>query len=834
MRSLLKAFLLAPAIVSALVLPSSSEKDVDAEFKKNDINSADTYTMGFVRLNIGHGFQSADMSPLDLRIDILHSTDACGFGNVTIDGQALSQTFDPETLASSGKGSVSTSTNKIIVGSWSFDCIIIDGKPHGQFMKFMVDFVEGKAFENVGFSVLFRQTEKTEILNIETIPSKEDEFIEHHSRQGQSSDKKHHNGKGFEEHGHHMSHKDFNIHKELAELRYMKAQLEELKYLIHQKKRHISKHFQENHKLDRIRDCDSLRCVARVISDRARRFYERIAGYGRGEKHFHHSFKSQSERGTKHGKEFHGKLGNHNHTSGNHDFSAKSHGNNNHTDPHFPHHNRQNVLPVCHYPPPFGFHPHGRHHDRPHGRPHGPPHEFSHHRFDHERQSGIHHFQDEEGGGHWEGRPRYHGGHYGRPDEDDSEEVDRPHRDHDGSSHRQEDFDSETEGRHRKHAKPGHGQGPPSFNGPDSDRFQGHHHGEPPREGPLDGPEHERPHHPHERPLNGPEHDRPQDLQDEEPHYGPPQDAPHHKDFENQGPEVDRPQHESLEDQLAFHEPPSHDEPHPGPGSRFDGPPPPIMAESNEIPPGPGRPPKPPHFPLHILKLILIGFLLSLLIITLHRRTCNPTSHSDNHEKQHRRRNLTYRYTSKSQYASFKSWWLRITGGEESEEGDREALLEDYDSDVESTLTSTSTATSPSNISIADNTPNFQNPTQVAQEMVAVEDSHLLSPISSRSTPIPPQAQAPEYMNPISHLNGYTNHNQNQTQIQNEDILPPYEGPDHIQSHSYNHHYDYSYDYAGNEEDTLVADGFQYTPGSSAYNPSESGSDLNDVLGDKS
>ncbi|EDN98382.1 hypothetical protein SS1G_13240 [Sclerotinia sclerotiorum 1980 UF-70] len=795
MRSLLKAFLLAPAIVSALVLPSSSKQDVDAEFKENDTNSTDAYTIGFVRLDIGHAFSSADMSPLDLRIDILHSTEACGFGNVTIDGQALSQIFNPETLVSSGKGSVSTSTNKLIVGSWSFDCIIIDGKPHEQSMKFMVDFVEGKAFQNVGFSVLFRQTEKTEILNIETISSEEGEFIKYLSRQGQSFDKKHHNGKGSGEHGHHIGHKDFNIHKELAELRYMKAQLEELKYLIHQKKRHISKHFQENHNLDRIRDCDSLRCVARVISGRARRFYENIAGYGGDEQHFHHSSESQSERGRKRGKEFHGKLGNHNHTSGNHEFPGKPHGKNNHTDPHFPHHNRQHILPVCHYPPPFDFHPHSRHHDRPHGPPHGPPpHEFGHHRFEHERHSGVHHFQDdEEGGRHWEGRPRHPGGHYGRPNEDNYDEVEMPHRNHDGFSHRQDDFDSESEGRHRNHAKPDHGQGLASFDAPDLDQFKEHHHG-PPHAGPFHGPEHERPPHPHERPLKGPEHERPHDPHDGF-HHGLPQDGPHHEGPVSQETEIDRPQHESPEDQSAFHEPPPHDEPHPGPGPHFNGPPPPIMEENNHIPPGAGRPPKPPHSPLHILKFILIGFLLFLLIITLHRRTCNSTSHmhSDRHEKQHQRR--TYKRASRSQQASFKSWWLRITRGEEFEEKDRDrdALLGDYDSDVESTSTPT--------IDISDNTPNLHNTTQAAQEMVAVEDphTHLLSPISPPNSPIPSHAQVPGYMNPLLNFNGYTNQNQiqiqTQNQIQDEDILPPYSDEDSNQNQSHNHHYDHSYNH---------------------------------------
>ncbi|TGO86694.1 hypothetical protein BPOR_0283g00030 [Botrytis porri] len=186
MRSLLKAFLLAPVIVSAFVLPPTSKQDVDVEFEKNDVDTT-AYTMGFVRLDLGHDSSSADVSPLDLRVDIL-----------------------PQKHVALEIGSISTSTNKVVVGSWSVDCVIIDGKPRGQLMKFMIDFVDGKTIANSGFSILFRQTEGTEIMNIETISSEEDQVIEHHS----SSDKQHHNGMGPEgEHKHHMDEGSKEEHK---------------------------------------------------------------------------------------------------------------------------------------------------------------------------------------------------------------------------------------------------------------------------------------------------------------------------------------------------------------------------------------------------------------------------------------------------------------------------------------------------------------------------------------------------------------------------------------------------------------------------------------------
>ncbi|EMR87094.1 hypothetical protein BcDW1_4258 [Botrytis cinerea BcDW1] len=793
MRSLLKAFLLAPAIVSAFVLPPTSEQDVDVEFEKNDVDATEAYTMGFVRLDVGHDSSSADVNPLDLRVDILHSTEACGFGNVLIDGQPLSQTFDSETSISSGKGSISTSTNKIVVGSWSFNCVVIDGKPRGQLMKFMIDFLDGKTIENSGFSVLFRQTEETEIMNIETISSEDDQVMEHHSSsdkqhykgmgpegerkhhmdKGSEEERKHHNGKGPDgehehhmdnrpegERKHHMGHKEFNIHKELAELRYMKAQMKELKYLIHKKKHHISKHAQEHHNLDdRIRDCDSLRCVAAVISERARKFYGRISGDEFNEESFHHSRESHSKKGKKHGKGFHGKSGNH--TAGNHTSPHVPHGKNNHTGPHFPsrpHH----ILPICHYPPPFGFHhpgPHGPH-GPPHEPPHGPPpHEFGPHGFEHGRHHESHPFHDdEEEHGPWEGRPRHHDGHH----EEEFEKLERPHRGHDN-------FEDEFEGRHGKHAKPHHEQGPPSFDGPDFDH---------PHEGPFDGPEHEGSHHPHDQEFHhGPPHsDLHQDTEDQEPPFHPsPPDS--HPDFSN---------------------PPPHSESEP---SHFNSPPH-LLEEPFSGPPPHGPPHSgPPHFPFHILKFAIIGFLLSILLITLHRRTCSPKARST---RQARREQRCRRRVSRQ--PSFQNWWYRVLGREQDFEEKDSLLNEDSDSDCESE------SDNESEISVGQDISSFRNAADVVGDMVAAEEGR-----SSSSLPLPiHQRNISE--DQIFHFNGYTHGILIQSEMENEDeeVLPAYEDND------------------GSEEGGSVADGFRYTPGSSAYSPSHSASgSVSDILGDK-
>ncbi|ESZ90490.1 hypothetical protein SBOR_9120 [Sclerotinia borealis F-4128] len=835
MHSLLKVILFAPAIVSAFVLPlfSESVQDGDAKYKLINIGTTDAYTKGFVRLDIGHGSPSADISPLDLRLDILHSTEACGFGNVTIDGQALSQTFDPETLVSSGKGSVSTSTNKIVVGSWYFDCIFIDGKPHGQLMKFMVDFVDGKSIENTGFSVLFRQTEETEIMNIETISSQEDEVIEHHSPQGQSPDRQHHNsqhsegehkyymGKGLDgEHHHHMGHKDFNIHKEMAEFRYMKAQLKELKYLIHEKRRYITKHAQEDNNRDNgIKDCDSLRCIAVIISEKARKFCGKIAGDRFDEESFHRSLEKQSRKGEKFGKGLDEKPGNH--ISGNNTCPDGPDGKDNHTGPHFPPPHRHHILPVCHYPPPFDFYPHAPHRDGPHGPSHGPPpHEFGPRGFEHGRHpemSPSHH--DEEEGRPWEGRPRHQDGHHGRPhgdeleggershrghgespkhdgpphghdefdDEfegrhgrhgDDFEELDRFHREHDGSSHRYADIDDDSEGRHGKHAIPNHKQGPPSFDGPESDRFEENHHGKPPHGGSFDGLEDEESHHPH----------------GEEFHNGPHHEGPHYEDFENSELEFDGPPHDNPfregppEDHPGFDESPPHDGPHSGSAIHFYGPPhdghPPHMMEGGG---DQGPPPhNPPGFPIHILKFATIGFLFSILIIALYHRTCNPKARS---LRQARRSDRCRRraYCRAAHKSTFKTWWTRLTNRDKEEEYEEKgALLEDCDSDSEST------------ISIGENITSFRNAANIVSDMIAAEEGR--SPISLQ---ISHAHRTPEYVGSGLNYDGYTNTSEMEMEDEDEDedVLPAYEDHDHD----------------GNDASTLVADGFRYTPGGSAY-----------------
>jgi hypothetical protein len=645
-----------------------------------------------------------------LRLDVLPSDQPCGFGNITIDGQPLPQNLDADTRVSSGKGSISTSTKSVIVGSWTFDCIAVNGKPDGQLLLFTVHSVDGESTEDVAFSVLFKQTGETEIMNIEIKPAASAQVLAGHSREG------HHESSE----GHHVGHTDaqgphdsFNIHKEIAELRYMEAQLEELKWLIHEKK-HAIRRF-AHHRMDNgIKDCDSLRCVARKTyanaRDAASRIYGKITGDDAEFDHFsdyHLGKYGGKNMDRKPGKGPHGRPGNH---------TCPDHDKKNHTSPHHHHHGKHPILPICRYPPPFSGHPpHGHMPPPPPHMPH-PPH----------MPSSL-----------W--------------DDDYTPEHDSPFG---GPWDYNENGDDQEEVR------------PPFHNGEDNDVER--HGGFPHEDEPGLFDLFEKPDHPHGRP---PFDQQENNEFEDKPFHGPPH-VPNGAEPNHDGPSFDMPP------------PPLHDGPHDGPHGG---------------PPGfPGdHGPPPPHgtAPLfHVLKFSVIGFLFAILIITIRRRTCNPkkrAARQARREERHRKR--AYRRAA-SRYA-FSTWWARLTGNGDNYEDKEQALLDDMDSDTESTM--------------SDDITTFQNTVDVVSEMVAAEEGRSMSSVQTQ-----PQAQpiVIETRQMGSVIEDYASDAE-------EEILPAYEDNDND----------------GSEASSFVADGFRYTPGSSDYSPSHSASgNVSDILGNDS
>jgi hypothetical protein len=436
---------------------------------------------------------------LGFRLEILDSDAACGYGNVTLDGQVLPQTFDGE--VSKGQGSITTDRMSILVASWSFHCIKVNGQPEAQFMKFLIDFVDGKSLQDTGFSVLFRQTDGTEIMNIETDMSIPDHIVANPDPEG------------LRPIGEDIEFPQYTVEDDLAELDYLYAQLRELHYLIAEKERAVAEHDNEDSEED-IKDCDSLKCIVKTVADQARNaahvIYSKLGGdeeehdgeFGHFPKppHFKKPHFKKPHFKKPHFKKphfpSHPPKGGKNHTCGGPKHGNHTHGNHthppHHRKPHFPHHR----LPICRYPPP-GRHPH---HPPPHHPPpphHGPPHGKPPGGEDRWRPG------PPQRNGPGKHRPDFHHG----PDMDDEplhgspEDSPRP-------------FPS----------RPHHGEGPPDHAPPPPPDFNRPppppHHGE---DGPPPPPTH------HERPPPPPE-------EEQEFMEGPPPGEKHHRPGPPPGP----------------------------------------------------------------------------------------------------------------------------------------------------------------------------------------------------------------------------------------------------------------------------------------------------------
>ena len=430
MRGLLKAsLLLAPALASALVVPDVDIEDIEVDRviagkitstspRYNGANKNFFQDHSFALIGVEIPITSPDewaKEALAFRLDVFPSEEACGYGNVTVDGQVLPQKVEGD--ASTGKGHVTTDRKNIIGASWSFQCIKVNGQPDSQFLKFVIDVIDGKAQEDVGFSALFKQTGSTEIINIETDLSLPDQVVANPNPEGLRP-------VGDEEH----ELPQFSIEQEMDELHWMRAQLKELEYLIWMKEQAIHEHAHA-HFEEEITDCDSLKCLAKAVVDKARKAahkaINKIHGHHEGHGHeddeedFGH-FPKPSFKKPKHGKPencTHGKPPKH----GNH--TAPPHWK---KPPHKP-------LPICRYPPPPKKG--GPHHKPPHHPPpppsrgppgHGerpPPPPGHHEEFPEGHHGGPKH--DDIGPPHEGHHGPPHGGPHGGPDHEEPE-FDRP------------------------------------------------------------------------------------------------------------------------------------------------------------------------------------------------------------------------------------------------------------------------------------------------------------------------------------------------------------------------------------------------------------------------
>ncbi|KAI1382028.1 hypothetical protein F4677DRAFT_12673 [Hypoxylon crocopeplum] len=330
MRGHLKAqLLLAPVLVTAL--PTTQEVNGPHALIDLDINttSEDIYLGGAT-----------------LRLDILESTAPCGYGNVTLNGQALAQ--DENGV---GSGPITTEHGNTILANWGFTCVHLEDEFQGQLMTFELISVDDTQVQDVGFTVQFQQMAPVSVSLIngtgsimEAVSSEaiDDSLVKDNSAA---------------------------LDAELAELKSMMRQLAALEYAISTKVQHISETFdfkrpKEFHSLS---ECDSLKCVVKTMYSRAKHMASRLYGHGGedegpfGRPHwpFHHR---KGHHFRPHwGPPHHGKHGNHSHP---HPPHHPPHGG----PPHF-----HPPPPFCHCPPPHPPPPEGHPPPPPHGHPPPPP-----------------------------------------------------------------------------------------------------------------------------------------------------------------------------------------------------------------------------------------------------------------------------------------------------------------------------------------------------------------------------------------------------------------------------------------------------------------------------
>ncbi|TVY76044.1 hypothetical protein LSUE1_G007628 [Lachnellula suecica] len=468
MRGPLKAaLLLAPALATALAVRAPEIQEFDGSVD----DSVTDHSSALVSVELPSDSGSPDIwatQVVGFRIDVLKSEEACGFGNVTINGQVLPQRLEGNVLT--GKGSLSTDRKGVAVASWAFHCVKVNGQDDAQLLKFAVDFFEGKKMRDVGFSVAFKQTGATEIINIETDLSVPDQIVANP------------NPEDLQPVGDNGNSLPYNIDEDIAELQWMKAQLEELEFFIAEKEQTIADHMSDSFDED-IKDCDSLKCVVKAVADKARKAANSLYGKLSGDEEMSAEGHEKSRK-PKPPHNGHHSKGNHTHPG------YPGHGKGNHTHPgpphRKPHHHRP--LPICRYPPP----PH-------HGPHHGPPpyHPHPHH-----------------------GPPPHHPPpHHGPPPHHNSGSPDHgpggPHEPHGGPERGPERRPED----HPKHEHEGHGP---------EDRPEHKHEGHGPEHRPEDRPEHE--HNGHDRPGPPESHERPHHPP---PHDGRPFSPPSH--FEDQG-----------------------------------------------------------------------------------------------------------------------------------------------------------------------------------------------------------------------------------------------------------------------------------------------------------
>ncbi|CAM1511198.1 Fc.00g087110.m01.CDS01 [Cosmosporella sp. VM-42] len=328
MRGLVKAaaLLLAPALAGASLFGLD-----------------ETVPAAFVTLEIPLGKNQAET--LTLRLDVQESEQICGYANVTVNSQTLSQDAN-----GSGRGHLNVDNGAFIEAAWRFTCIGDEKNPFEQLMTFTVQSMDGEPVPEASFSASFRQTFPVVISDIAgaayvyrlsiPIPAESVDNVEA-DEEGTSPKE------AFpKQPAHEKPDQEVELQAKMQELDLLHAQVQKLHQIIYMKEMAIYEQFASEEAATpsptfNLRECDNVQCVVRGLAQKVKHKAGEWCGDMGG------IFGGWGKGGKGHGPH-HGPPHGH-HPPGNGSW------------PHPPH-GRPPMCPPC-----------DRHHGRPHGPHHPPP-----------------------------------------------------------------------------------------------------------------------------------------------------------------------------------------------------------------------------------------------------------------------------------------------------------------------------------------------------------------------------------------------------------------------------------------------------------------------------
>ncbi|KAI0191610.1 hypothetical protein F4808DRAFT_383803 [Astrocystis sublimbata] len=238
-------------LLKAAVLLSPAFNLVWAATPEVTSNGNDFTSSSSITLSWASHLSNSGLHQTSLDLHVLESDIACGYGNVTLNGEPLAQ--DHSGL---GSGHILVDDGTVLAADWMFDCVYLEQDPQAQVLSVRINSVDGQEVDGVAFSTEFQQTAPVSISYIDVATAK----LEAPSSSGPSDTKRP------------------NLEHELAELEKLKEQLLALESSIASKITHISDTFNlDNPKeLLQVADCEDLSCIFNTAYDRVKALADKL------------------------------------------------------------------------------------------------------------------------------------------------------------------------------------------------------------------------------------------------------------------------------------------------------------------------------------------------------------------------------------------------------------------------------------------------------------------------------------------------------------------------------------------------------------------------------